>query len=396
MDEDLLAIGGSTQMGLHRLTTNAQSELTVTPLTTIRWTNFVGGIYEPVCRLAMQSNVIVAALSGDVSRNGGPGEIRVFHQRTNGVILVQTLHQLDSQQEILKPDRFGFSISLDSGWLAVGAPREDTQALQAGAVYLYQRMTQSNGSPGFELRQILYGPFPRREGAFGTSVAMRGRRLLVGAPGIYQNDNPNQGACYLFHLDGTNWAYSGEVRAPPHARGEYGTRVALGVSWAAAGARFSDTSNELTDRVAILNPNPYGLWAHNHQLTGLKANPTADPDHDGASNLQEFAYNLDPTVHDSTKHDVSKENRGLPVWKVMAEPRGNSMEVIQVRMKNAGRYGLTYHHKISVDLKHWTLLEEQALTRISVDENWERVVYSFPLRIDVDQEFLGLEVGLGE
>lgn len=84
-------------------------------------------LYEPVQRVAMESNVVVLSTSGDVSRFGGTGRVLVRELLPTGVwMLTNTLEHTElvaSGTNALKQDRFGFSLALKNGWLAVGAPR---------------------------------------------------------------------------------------------------------------------------------------------------------------------------------------------------------------------------------------------------------------------------------
>lgn len=59
------------------------------------------------------------------------------------------------------PHRFGFALAADDGWVAVGAPFQDTGASQAGAVYLYEKSASTLPDPPLVARQTLTAPQPR-------------------------------------------------------------------------------------------------------------------------------------------------------------------------------------------------------------------------------------------
>jgi hypothetical protein len=62
---------------------------------------------------------------------------------------------------------------------------------------------------------------------FGTSLALRGDTLLVGAPGDDESA-PNAGAVYLFRLEGAAWSQQSKLFAlNPSAGAEFGMAVAI-------------------------------------------------------------------------------------------------------------------------------------------------------------------------
>ena len=90
-------------------------------------------------------------------------------------------------------DNFGFKVALVDGYVLVGAPRDDTGATDAGAVYLFD--TAGN------LLQTLQKPIPDAADLFGYSVALTDNHVLVGAAGD-DTGAPVSGAVYLFDMAG--------------------------------------------------------------------------------------------------------------------------------------------------------------------------------------------------
>lgn len=87
---------------------------------------------------------------------------------------------------------FGYSLAIDGDRVLVGAPRADEAGEDAGAVYLFEFDGLSWSAP----REIL-APTPEAGAHFGTSVAVEGRQLLIGAPGESYAAT-EAGAAYLF------------------------------------------------------------------------------------------------------------------------------------------------------------------------------------------------------
>lgn len=70
---------------------------------------------------------------------------------------------------------FGASMAMSGTWLAVGAPFQEGRA---GRVYVYDLASATPSVPVFTLKN----DYPLRGEGFGTSVAISGKRLVVGAP----------------------------------------------------------------------------------------------------------------------------------------------------------------------------------------------------------------------
>ena len=117
-------------------------------------------------------------------------------------------------------DNFGTSVAVSGEWIAVGAPFDDDQGTTAGAVYIFH---VSEGVITFT--EKLYDDSPGGGNQFGASVAMDGSTLVVGSP---QADvfNSNDGSATVFVLSGSSWGYETTVTSPMGLSGEYmGTSV---------------------------------------------------------------------------------------------------------------------------------------------------------------------------
>ncbi len=135
--------------------------------------------------------------------------------------------------------RFGASVSLDGDTLAVGA---NTKDLGHGAVYFYARA----GGAWVEQAQQLQGTITGFAG-FGYSVALDGDTLAVGAPAERGTlpDTANTGGAYVFTRDsGTGvWALVTRLVASNAGEGDgFGTSVALQGDRLIVGAPLEDSN----------------------------------------------------------------------------------------------------------------------------------------------------------
>lgn len=116
---------------------------------------------------------------------------------------------------------------------------------------------------------------------------------------------------------------------------------------------------------------PYSIWAAARGLNSINDAPNADPDHDGADNLAEFAYNLHPLGADALPVALSGTN-GLPAALYVPGDSGQGrLEVQFVRRRGPTAVGLTYAVEFSSDFANWSPgLDPQAT---DLGDDWERL-----------------------
>jgi len=142
---------------------------------------------------------------------------------TEVVVLSQTAMVNPTPADL---DRFGGSVAgVGVDHVVVGAWWDDRSEEDAGVAYVF--------SVHGALVTTLVNPFPRRGDEFGKSVAGLGTdRILVGAP-FADPGNGNEGAAYLFDLQGNHLA----TFAPDNRGPGFGEAVAgVGTDWVVVGA----------------------------------------------------------------------------------------------------------------------------------------------------------------
>ena len=165
-----------------------------------------------------------------------------------------------SQQAYLKAsntdsdDTFGTSVALDGDTLMVGACGEDSNATgvngnqldnssdNSGAAYVFVR---SDGT--WSQQAYLKASNTGDDDVFGRSLALDGDTLVVGARGedggILLDNLPESGAAYFFVRSGGTWSQENYVKALDTENGDaFGTSVALDGGTLVIGARTEDSN----------------------------------------------------------------------------------------------------------------------------------------------------------
>jgi hypothetical protein len=140
--------------------------------------------------------------SEDLNQNGEPDECEAY---VIGCEIER--HASDA----MAGDAYGTMVASEGDTAAVGAPLQDELAEGAGAVYILER-DHGGGAEWGEAAKIL-SPDGAINDKFGTTVALGGGTLLVGAP--FDDDHgPASGSAYVFRRDGSLWQFIAKLTAP--------------------------------------------------------------------------------------------------------------------------------------------------------------------------------------
>ena len=318
--------------------------------------------YKPVARSAISTNYIMGGFSGDISRNGGIGMISLWNRAAVAAATTTAPAPIQEISTVL-PDRYGMAITLTDSYAAVGAPRDDTTAKQAGAVYVYD---VTAASQPLVQRQRITCPVAQAEAGFGSSVAIHGNTLLVGAPGVDVGGIIGRGKVYIYRLSGSVWSLVGELLPPYANEGGFGIEVAINASWMSAGSRYSKANAAFTDRMTLMptlaaQADAYTAWANANTIPPANQPENLDPDGDKIPNLIEYAAGLDPqnaTLPTLTENGT--ELAGLPLFFV----RPGVGPVLRYLSRPAD-LRLRQEIEISSDLKNWTVIRPSTVSTVA-------------------------------
>jgi len=159
-------------------------------------------------------------------------------------------------------DAFGTSVAIDGDWLAVGAAGRDDGATDAGAVYLFRRDGQAWAPQG-----KLTAPQAEYGAGFGHSVAVGCGRVVVGA----WRDRGDEGAAYVFDWDGAAWSDPAVLTASDADEGDnFGCSVAVSGERVVVGAYSNDDAGGGSGSAYVFDRGG-GSWRQEAKLTASDA-----------------------------------------------------------------------------------------------------------------------------
>jgi uncharacterized repeat protein (TIGR01451 family) len=131
--------------------------------------------------------------------------------------------------------RFGTSVAVDGDWLVIGAPEDDTDS---GTAAVYFRVGST-----WSLADTLTADDREEGDEFGTSVGLDGTTAVVGARYDDHAGGSNAGSAYVFVYSGTNWGQQVKLVAVDGAADDhFGCSVAVSGDSVAVGAIADDTT----------------------------------------------------------------------------------------------------------------------------------------------------------
>lgn len=140
------------------------------------------------------------------------------------------------------PDQFGSSVGIDGDRVVVSAPQDShSNETTAGSAYVFRR---EGGTWVEEAKLIADDPANVQD--YGSSVAIQGDRIVVGvkrddADGCVSNLNCDSGSAYVYRREGTSWIVEDRLIASDWTRGDYfGSSVAISGDRILVGAERDD------------------------------------------------------------------------------------------------------------------------------------------------------------
>lgn len=191
------------------------------------------------------------------SESGGAKTYTIMVTRDALSDLAQQPYLKASNEEAI--DRFGDSVDVSGDTLVVGAWSEDgsdNSQKDQGAAYVFIR----NGSNWSE-QQKLYASDAAASDNFGSSVAIDGNTLVVGAP----RKNSYDGVVYVFIRDGSIWTEQESIQLSDiGAQGKFGNSVDVDGDTLVVGAK--DEADSM-GAVYVFTRDGNGDWSLQDKLT---------------------------------------------------------------------------------------------------------------------------------
>lgn len=100
-------------------------------------------------------------------------------------------------------DLFGFSVSIDGDYAAIGAQNDNNASTLEGSAYIYFKGAGWINNQAYQAK--LTAPDNGTGDLFGNAVSLSGDYVIIGAQSDDSGIHTNQGSAYVYKRTGTNW-----------------------------------------------------------------------------------------------------------------------------------------------------------------------------------------------
>jgi FG-GAP repeat protein/collagen triple helix repeat protein len=224
--------------------------------------------------------IVVGAIFDDAGANADQGSAYVF-TRNGGVWSPQAkLVASDGAAG----DEFGSSVAISGDTVVVGAPLDDVDIVaNQGSAYVFTR----TGSIWSQQAKLTANPRGIADIQFAFSVALEGDTVIAGAPRDLVNFQ-FQGSAYVFTRGGSSWTQQAQLIPSDAALHDFfGVSVALSGDTIAVGAYLDDVGANVNQGSAYVFTGGGGIW---NQQAKLTASDGAPVDNNGNSDF--FGYRI--------------------------------------------------------------------------------------------------------
>ncbi|MBN1868947.1 FG-GAP repeat protein [Candidatus Sumerlaeota bacterium] len=193
-------------------------------------------------------------------------------------------------------DRFGTSVAIEGDLIVVGADGNDDAGSDSGSAYVFE----DTGTTWTEVAKLVAGDAAAADW-FGKSVSISGDTAVVGAYGK-KNTYTYVGAAYIYIDTGSAWTQQQKLMASDWgASGYFGTAVDIDGDTAVVGAMDYGASAPHSTGAVYVFTRTAGVWT---QQQKLKASDAASQDEMGKS----VAISGDTIVAGSPNDDTTAGN----------------------------------------------------------------------------------------
>ena len=211
--------------------------------------------------VALSGDVVVIGAAGVDDGGSGSGAAYIYKYDPNTSQWVEEAKLTAFDAAI--SDAFGSSVAVDGDVVVIGAPSDDDNGSNSGSAYVF-RYNDGTGQWDQEAKLLAFDGQADQE--LGRSAVVRGDLIIVGAPSPTLGSGA--GAGYVFRFNGSTWADDGKIQSLPlDPDSDFGASMAISGDVVIVGASAHTGSATIFREIG-------GAWVQEADLTP----------YDGASN----------------------------------------------------------------------------------------------------------------
>ena len=210
--------------------------------------------------VGLSGDRLVVGARGDDDKGSGSGSVYVYARQIDGTWKQE--HKLVAADGA-PGDGFGSSVAIDGNLVVVGSPFDDDKGTTSGSVYIYAR--QNDG--GWKEQAKLVASDGAASDDFGLTVAISDNWVLVGSP-FDDDKGTTSGSAYVFtrNADGT-WKQEAKLVAKDGAKDDnFGYSVAISGKRLIVGAYGDDDKGSRSGSAYVYSRQGNASWQQEAKL----------------------------------------------------------------------------------------------------------------------------------
>ncbi len=211
--------------------------------------------------IALDNDLLVVGAPNSSLVNRFAGLTYIYRWQKNKFRLDQYIFADNANRS----DFFGTSVAISNNYIAIGAPEDDEQAKNSGAVYVYEYTDQ------LEFKHKLKSNNIHRNEYFGQSIDMFVNELAVGAWG-HCNNQKRAGQVSIYRLEFSDWHHTQTITPSYYIKNEaFGYKIALIENFLVVGAPANSEKKKL-DGIAYVFEKIDEVWVEENKVYGTIQN----------------------------------------------------------------------------------------------------------------------------
>ena len=172
-----------------------------------------------------------------------------------------------SGEDTKAADSFGKAVYIDRNTVIVGSPKDDDAGSNSGSAYIFE----IDEGIWRQQAKLVARDLAKRD-AFGEAVVLRGGTIVVGAPAHAHSGKTSAGAAYVFVREGERWVQQAKLTADdPGQDDSFGTSLALSGDTIFVGAPFHDAEGKNDAGAAYVFEREGDTWNQHAKLSAKDA-----------------------------------------------------------------------------------------------------------------------------
>lgn len=270
--------------------------------------------------IAIYDDIMAVGVADKDDVGNNSGAVYLYHYNETGPAQWAQLKKLIAPTPHAN-QRFGDAATMYGGLLAVGAPGDNANGTDAGAVFIYERNKQGSNNWG-SIKKIT-PPMASANQKFGQSVSLYGELLIVGSPGLSTRGSGAGGVQIFARNQGgaDNWGHVRTLFGADTGTGDaFGSALSINRDLIVVGAPGDNDKGTASGSAYIFERHQGGLNMYGQRIKLVASDGAANDKYGTSVSAFDTLVLIGAPFHDAGGMDsgaaylYERDQNGLDAW----------------------------------------------------------------------------------